>query len=413
MDILALFVLSRLYGFHFRLFFEQGVWCSAHDRDFKKVSMMLIFRGENRFSETCILNTTQDYLNSLIRNTQDDLMPSHNKDQKVFGEPLMDQQEELNELDIEIIDDLCSEPTSVKRKVPVKQENIKTEVNIKTEIKSEFRPVGFSKPKNQGAAKYNRALKALLKAKKEHASLDIKKESSQRRTQLIMSGNLRPAQIADKACAISNKRIVISCDFCPEVLGSGRKYIKHRKDCHPDKLWYCKVCSKQYRSYNGCYKHERTHEAYKLFCGVCGKGFNYKKDLEMHIPVHSEDLKQFCAECSRGFASKRTLACHAAIHLNLRFDCQDCPKFYNTKEKLARHWQGNHGQGYTTLCGQFTYKWPGRRQKHQSECKECGVQKLLKQKRNFTGLNRTDLLSLSYVQTALLFFCKFRSELSV
>ena len=105
---------------------------------------------------------------------------------------------------------------------------------------------------------------------------------------------------------------------------------------------------------------------------------------------HSEDLKQFCPECSKGFASEHTLTCHAAIHQNLCFDCGDCPKFYNTKEKLARHWCGHHGQGYTTLCGEFTYKWPGRRQKHQAECKACGVQKRLKQKRNFPGLNRTD-----------------------
>ena len=83
-----------------------------------------------------------------------------------------------------------------------------------------------SKPKHQGAAKYNRALKALVKAKKEHASLEVKKESSQCRTQLIMSGTLRPAMIANKA-HISNKRIVITCEFCSEVQASRRQYIKH------------------------------------------------------------------------------------------------------------------------------------------------------------------------------------------
>ena len=73
--------------------------------------------------------------------------------------------------------------------------------------------MGFSKLKHQGAAKYNRALKALVKAKKEYASLEVKKESSQCRTQFIMSGNLRPAMIANRAC-ISNKRIVITYEFC-------------------------------------------------------------------------------------------------------------------------------------------------------------------------------------------------------
>ena len=40
-DILALFVLSRLYRFHFRLFFDQAVWCSARNRDFVVTTVFL------------------------------------------------------------------------------------------------------------------------------------------------------------------------------------------------------------------------------------------------------------------------------------------------------------------------------------------------------------------------------------
>ena len=51
-DLLGLFVLSGLYEFHFRLFYDQGVWCTARNKDFKQTSMMLIFRGETSFGET-------------------------------------------------------------------------------------------------------------------------------------------------------------------------------------------------------------------------------------------------------------------------------------------------------------------------------------------------------------------------
>ena len=203
--------------------------------------------------------------------------------------------------------------------------------------------------------------------------------------QLIMSGTLRPAMIANKA-RISNKRIVITCEFCSTLQASRRQYIKHRKDMHPAELWICKVCSRGYKSYNGCYKHEKGHEAFKIFCPVCGKGFNYKKDMEIHLPVHSDHLKVFCLDCGKGFASDRSLARHAVIHQNLQFSCSECSYVNNTKEKLQRHWCGHHGQGFTTLCGQYTYKWPGRRQKHQEECKQCGIQKQLKQNKQFPGL---------------------------
>ena len=81
-DLLGLFVLSRLYKFHFRLFYDQGVWCTARNKDYKQTSMMLIFRGETSFGEMCVLGNTQEYLDSLIRNTQWNLMPSHNNEAK-------------------------------------------------------------------------------------------------------------------------------------------------------------------------------------------------------------------------------------------------------------------------------------------------------------------------------------------
>ena len=121
LDILGLFVLSRLYEFHFGLFYGQGVWCMACNKDFKQISMMmLIFCGETSFGEMCVLGNTQEYLDSLIRNTQWDLMPSHNKEAKVFGDQIVDQCVELNDSDVEILENLSSELTvnTMKTKVP-------------------------------------------------------------------------------------------------------------------------------------------------------------------------------------------------------------------------------------------------------------------------------------------------------
>ena len=120
---------------------------------------------------------------------------------------------------------------------------------------------------------------------------------------------------------------------------------------HPNQLWLCKVCSRGYKSCNGCYKHEKSREDIKLCCAVCGKGFNYKKDLKLHLPVHSEELKVFCPDCGKGFASDRSLTNHAALHQNLQFSCSERSYVNNTKEKLQYHWRGQHRPGFTTLCG--------------------------------------------------------------
>ena len=73
--------------------------------------MMLIFRGEMSFGEMCVLGNTQEYLDSLKRNTQWDLMPSHNKEAKVFGDQIADKCLELNDSDVEILENLSSELT--------------------------------------------------------------------------------------------------------------------------------------------------------------------------------------------------------------------------------------------------------------------------------------------------------------
>ena len=101
-------------------------------------------------------------------------MPSHNKEAKVFGDQIADKCLELNDSDVEILENLFSELTvnTMEETVPKALKPVVKLERIKQEVKSEFQPVGFSKPKHQVAAKYNRALKALVKAKKEHASLE-------------------------------------------------------------------------------------------------------------------------------------------------------------------------------------------------------------------------------------------------
>ena len=96
---------------HFGLFYDQDVWCAAHNKDFSQTSLMLIFHGETSFGETCVLGNTQDYLDSLIRNTQWDLMPSHNKEAKVFGDQIADKCFELNDSDVEILEEASSQLT--------------------------------------------------------------------------------------------------------------------------------------------------------------------------------------------------------------------------------------------------------------------------------------------------------------
>ena len=219
--------------------------------------------------------------------------------------------------------------------------------------------------------KYSAATKVLLKAKKELMAVNVKKEKTQKITAVIQSGTLRPALIAQKAREKSNRRVQVHCQFCDEVSESRRKYILHRKDKHPDELFYCKVCSRGYQSFNGCYIHEKSHAEFSIFCPVCGKGFNYQNDCDRHYPVHDEQLKVYCAECGKGFACKASLTRHSIVHDNLVLYCDNCDKSYNSELKLKRHWRGVHGEGFQSHCGEFNFKSPGPRYNHEKNCTPC------------------------------------------
>ena len=183
---------------------------------------------------------------------------------------------------------------------------------------------------------------------------------------------LNPVQIASKA---RNARIEITCPFCGEVCQSKRKYLKHQTEQHPDEPFHCKVCLKEYKTYNGCYKHEQSHLPKKHHCPVCGQAFTYKNQLDRHMPNHDPSLKVPCEECGKGFGTTRSLTRHKKLHLGLEFTCKDCGKVFNAKEKLTRHHRGAHGVGYTSACSAYHYKWPGALKKHETECDDCDYAK--------------------------------------
>ena len=86
----------------------------------------------------------------------------------------------------------------------------------------------------------------------------------------------------------SYKMIAMDCPVCSTPQRSKRALLKHIKDDHPGTKFPCKICGKQYDSFNGCCKHERSaHSKKNYFCSICGHGFDYKSQVEGHMPIHT------------------------------------------------------------------------------------------------------------------------------
>ena len=136
------------------------------------------------------------------------------------------------------------------------------------------------------------------------------------------------------------------------------------------------------------------------------------------MPVHNPSQKVYCETSGKGFATTTSKKRHSVIHMNLQFPCSNCTKLFNTPEKCQRHFKGTHGTDYQSLCGFFTYNWPGKRARHQADCKDCEVvkkQKLLQKFPNARSswllvgiVTRNTLWSVQHSTEVELFLCNIR-----
>ena len=351
LDLLAMFLIARLYRFHIVVTFHTGAFFSDADRNYKKALFTLVYKAGDYFCETCKMGQSGEYFQSLVDKTNASLMPSHCPDIKIT----------LSEDEIQEVPD--------------------PKLHIKLEFKHELPP----EHTKQWSSTFSIASKLLNKAKKERMRASIKKEQKTQIHNLIFSGGLHPADIAQEARK-GHKMINVDCDVCAVKCRSLREYVQHMTDKHPDHIFRCTVCGRGYRSYNGKYKHEKQHFGTKFVCMICGRAFKVKDSLNKHLPVHNPESKQYCDTCGKGFASKSSLKCHQNIHLDLSIPCPDCAKTFAAPDHMQHHWRGFHGEGYTTRCKKFTYQWPGKCQRHQKSCKDCTKILQLQEAENFPDL---------------------------
>ena len=144
----------------------------------------------------------------------------------------------------------------------------------------------------------------------------------------------KPAAVEQKKTRqeVSKKKPSLECNAgqesgCRESFNTARAFIKHMKEQHAMKPWYCQPCDKR---------------------------FMERQNLQFHMMSCHENKKNFaCDICNKSFANPRQLYTHRALHLGKRFLCQECGYRARSSANLRGHVKARHEarQHDCPLCG--------------------------------------------------------------
>ena len=113
----------------------------------------------------------------------------------------------------------------------------------------------------------------------------------------------------------------------------------------------CNFCGKEFARDSDKTRHERVHTGKStLTCSQCSKVFRHCSSLEVHQRVaHDVNPKQFnCQFCGLSFKDKSNTRSHEKIvHLCQRpFECSQCEKTFAKKSDFEEHFQSKHDPNF-------------------------------------------------------------------
>lgn len=254
---------------------------------------------------------------------------------------------------------------------------------------------------------------------------------------------------------------MLTCSICGHSWLSGREFLAHYKACHKDTVRHhskvtCPVCHKVFSQPSALGRHLKLHnplsrhhicelcgevivhrdqiliharqhygadlpESYKklehlseygqrcrefvkrksFICEYCGREFNRKLNLQLHVRRHTGEKPYGCQLCGKAFYTNQQLAIHVRCHTGERpYTCGICSKSFTGPTALYIH-RKQHDKVKRHLCPhcgkRFFWRsaFIGHIRLHTGErpysCKICGKTFILKNKLNL-HLKRHDTL---------------------
>ncbi|XP_062235518.1 zinc finger protein 2-like [Platichthys flesus] len=167
-------------------------------------------------------------------------------------------------------------------------------------------------------------------------------ETREPQTGLNTRNNKQP--LSDIGCKTEKKSLC--CSECGRRFNQRGHLNIHMRIHTGEKPFSCSECGKRFNHRGHLNIHMRSHTGEKTFsCHECGKRFNQKGVLNIHKRIHTGEKPFSCSECGKRFSRRDSLNIHMRNHTGEKpFSCSDCCKRFSQRCDLNTHMRSHTGE---------------------------------------------------------------------